>query len=119
MAPVLVVTIVIVPVIVLVYYFYLPADLAACRVGSRVYVRVGSTGADERDDGCEIFGVELLTCRAPRYDIVGGDRPSEVVGPGVARMGGRWDGTRIGRGLTKPDDDAAVHARLGDMNVSL
>ena len=92
MAAVLVVTIVIVPVVVLVYYFYLPADLAACRVGQRVYVRIGITGADERDDRFEITSAELLARRAPGYNVVRGDRPGEVVGPRVARMR-RW--TRI------------------------
>src|SRR5690348_7291434 len=99
MAPVLVVTIVIVPVVVLVYDFYLPADLAACRVGSRVYVRIGSPGADERDDRREIIHVELLTCRSPCYDVRGRDRPGEVVGPRIAYMR-RW--TLSCRGLTKP-----------------
>ena len=119
MSPILVVTIVIVPVVVLVYYFYLAADLAACRVRSRVYVRICSTGADERDDRCEITSVELLICHGPSYDVRGRDRPGEVIGPRVARMGGSRDGTRIGRGLTKPDDDAAVHAWLSDMDVGL
>ena len=112
MVPILIVAIIIVTVVavmlvVAVYHFYLPADLAACRVGKRVHVRIGGAGSDGRDYGREIIRIELLACRAPGYNVLSGDRPGEVVRPRIARMG-RW--TLICRGLTKPDDDAAIHA---------
>ena len=58
----------VITLVVAVYHVYLPADLAACRVRKRVHVRIGGTGSDERDYGCEIIRIELLTCRAPGYD---------------------------------------------------
>ena len=59
----------IVMLVVAVYHVYLPADLAACRVRKRVHVRIGGTGSDERDDRFEITSGELLTCRAPGYEM--------------------------------------------------
>ena len=59
----------VITLVVAVYHVYLPADLAACGVGKRVYVRIGSTSAEERDDRFEITSGELLTCRAPGYNV--------------------------------------------------
>ncbi|HEX5605186.1 MAG TPA: hypothetical protein VFY96_01650 [Candidatus Binatia bacterium] len=76
MAPVLVVTIVVVPLVVLVYYFYLPADLTTRRQ-VRVYVRVGRTRPDSPDYLREVTGSKLLRGHAPGNDICGRNLPSD------------------------------------------
>jgi hypothetical protein len=108
LAPVLTVSIVVVVALsVSVNDFYLPADLAACRVGTRVYIDIGSAGTDERNDRWEITSSELLICHAPRYNVRSRDRSGEIIGPRVTGMS-RW--TWIRRRLTQPDHDTAIHA---------
>jgi hypothetical protein len=83
-----------------------------------MHVRVGGAGPDRGDDLGEITGRELLRGHAPCDDVVGCDSPGH--GPTLRTLGGLASRIQERRGrVAKPDDDAAVNAQLGDMDVGL
>jgi hypothetical protein len=81
-----------------------------------MHVDVGGAGPDSTDDLGEITSRELLGCVAPGYDVCSRDVPGD--GAGLrAGLGPGWTGIR--RRAAQPDDDAADHAQLADVDVGL
>jgi hypothetical protein len=86
---------------------YLAAYLAARRE-DRVYVRVGSAGANGGDDRGKVTSRELLRCLRPSYDVCGRDPASHgALLRALRRKAGR---IRICRRLAQKDDDATGYA---------
>ena len=86
---------------------YLAAYLAARRE-DRVYVRIGSAGANGGDDRGKVTSIELLRCLRPGYDICGRDPASHgALLRALRRKAGR---IRICRRLAQKDDDATGYA---------
>src|SRR2546425_2665884 len=93
----------------------LAPDLAA-RGEVRVDVRVGDAGTKCPDHLVELTGRELLTCGGAGHDIGSGDSSDNGAG---LRAGGRPGRAWQRRRPAEPDDDAAVHATLGDVDMGL
>src|SRR5207249_10917612 len=95
------------------------ADLApdlAARGEVRVDVRVGDAGTKCPDHLVELTGRQLLTCGGAGHDIGSGDSSANGAGLRAGRRPGRaWQRRRP----AEPDDDAAVHATLGDVDMGL
>ena len=81
-----------------------------------MHVRVGGAGPDGRDDLAEFTSPELLARHRPGHDVGGRDRPGNGTGLRT-RLGPGWTGVR--RRAAEPDDNAAVHAQLGNVDVGL
>ena len=82
---------------------YLAAYLTARRE-DRVYVRVGSAGANGGDDRGKVTSIELLRWDRPGYDVCGRDPASHsALLRALRRKAGR---IRICRRLAQKDDDA-------------
>jgi hypothetical protein len=82
-----------------------------------VYVRVAAT--NRSNDFGKFFGPDLLAniATADRHDACGRNRPGEGTGSiGAVRRPGR---SSILTRLAEPENDAAVHTGLSDMDVRL
>jgi len=85
-----------------------------------VDVGVGDPSPDGRDDFAALRRRKLLAGHGRGHDVCGRDRPGTG---GVAvlvwrtRLGPRWPGIRLS--AAEPDDDAAIHAVLGHVDVRL
>src|SRR5262249_45707098 len=88
----------------------------------RVHVGVADAGANRGDDVVEMAGQELLGRLAAGDDVRGRDGSGydgfgRLPGGALGRVAGRVE--KRARCLAEPDDDAAVHAGLADMDVRL
>ena len=86
MVPILIVAIIIVTVVavtlvVAVYHFYLPADLAACRVGKRVHVRIGAPARMAAMTRSESFALSCWLAVHPAITFAAVIVPVTVVQP--------------------------------------
>ena len=82
-------------------------------------VRVGDAGPDSGDHLSELTGRDLLV-RGGRDDVGGGCGSRDGAGLRAGLCQGRDRGrSGIRRRLTEPDDDAADHAPLAEMDVGL
>jgi hypothetical protein len=82
-------------------------------------VGVGIAGANRIYDLAELLSADLLGSIGSgyRHYTRRRDRSGKMARPiGAIR---RTDGTKIRRRLAKPNHDASVHGRLGDMDVGL
>ncbi len=94
------------------------ADLAARRE-IRMTIGVGIAGANRIYDLCKLSSADLLGSIGSGYlhHTRRRDDSSKMARPiGAIR---RTDWTSIGRRLTKPNHDAAIHARLAYVDVGL